>query len=295
MTRQNKKYTNETSFEWDENEDTYYTTVDNYICDNDNVEYGSQGMYLQIIKYKNSPTHKVYMSSLENKKGSRRDVQRSMLNLRVEGFIFRELKREDGKLLGYTYKIRRKPISMTDTMLLEIFNESKINREYIMKIYGKEFYDRLEELNKINGSTECSKCVSDEKLDINTSDYSNCVATKSVATKRATKKENNLKTKITKKENDKSSSSDDDEKTAILKYWKCVYNDYHIPITTKKILFSMIGLFELDLILELINKSVGSTKNMNSYIKKISNDWLFKGIITFDSYFEYMEGERKDE
>lgn len=208
MTRQNTKYSNETSFEWDETEDPYYTTVDNYICDNDNIEYNSQGIYLQIVKFKNSATHKVYMSSLEsNGKGSRRDIQRGILNLRMEGFIFRQLNRESGKLKGYTYKIRRKPLKLSDMDMLEIFNESKINREYILKIYGQELYDYLENLNKINESTENSNCVIGEKVEVESADCSICVSTKSVSTRRAAKKENTLKNKIGKKENKTTTTS----------------------------------------------------------------------------------------
>lgn len=208
MTRQNTKYSNETSFEWDESEDPYYTTVDNYICDNDNIEYNSQGIYLQIVKFKNSATHKVYMSSLEsNGKGSRRDIQRGILNLRMEGFILRQLNRECGKLKGYIYKIRRKPLQLSDMDMLEIFNESKINREYILKIYGQKLYDYLESLNKIKESTENTNCVTGEKVEVESADCSICVSTKSVSTRRATKKENTLKKKIDKKENKTTTTS----------------------------------------------------------------------------------------
>lgn len=191
-----QKFSNETEFLWDEAEEVVgYTTIDNYICNNEDVEFNSQGIYLQIVKFKNSAKHKVYMSSLEKTgKGSRRDIQRGIVNLRMEGFIIRELIRDAGKIKGVSYKIRRSPLKLTESQRLEIYNESKINREYISKIYGKEYADKLEKL-----SIHCVPTVS--------TDYSNCEIANCEIANCVTKKENRIKSKIGKKEN-----KDDDTK-----------------------------------------------------------------------------------
>lgn len=191
-----QKFSNETEFLWDDAEEVVgYTTIDNYICNNEDVEFNSQGIYLQIVKFKNSTTHKVYMSSLESTgKGSRRDIQRGIVNLRMEGFIIRELIRESGKIKGVSYKIRRSPLKLTEAQKLEIYKESKINKEYIQKIYGKEYADKLEKLS--------NPCVPTDLTD-----YSNCEIANCEIANCVTKKENRLKSKISKKEN-----KDDDTK-----------------------------------------------------------------------------------
>lgn len=185
------KYSNETEFLWDDcEEDIGYTKIDNYICVNEHVEFNSQGIYLQIVKFKNSVIHKVYMSSLEKtKKGSKRDVQRGILNLRMEGFLIRVPIRDGGRFSGYLYKIRRKPLELTLEQKIEIYNESKVNREYTRKIYGTDFVEVLE-----NHLTSCvsKDSVQNTNCDIGNCDIDDCT----------TKKENKIKNKIIQKEND---------------------------------------------------------------------------------------------
>ena len=184
------KINNETCFDWDDNEDEMgYTTIYNYILDNNNIEFNTQGIYIQIVKFRNSSTHQVYMSSLESiGKGSKRDIQRGILNLRMEGFLIRNVIREQGKFKGYSYKIRRKPIKLTMEQRLEIYNESKVNQEYTRKIYGEDFAKNLEKL-----SNPCATC--------NATESTNCVIGNCVIGNCAAYKENRVINKIGKKEN----------------------------------------------------------------------------------------------
>lgn len=165
---QMKKYVNTTSFDWDDGEAApNYTTIDNYIFDNSNIEYNSQGIYMQIVRFRNSDGHKVYMGALENTgKGTQRDVQRGILNLRMEGFLIREIKRDDkGRFEGYAYKIRRKPIDLTLEQKYAIYTESKVNRDYTRKIYGEIYIETVLMPSKGKKITDDIQKVTDEITD----------------------------------------------------------------------------------------------------------------------------------
>lgn len=268
-------FSNETEFVWDEQEEITYTIVDNYICNNNNIEFNTQGIYLQIIKFKNSSTHKVYMSGLEKTgKGSKRDIQRGILNLRMEGFLVREIIREKGKFKGYAYKIRRKPLDLSLEDKISIYRESKINKEYTTKVYGKEFTDLLDkeiakkevlENDKIS-STTCESSISTESTncDIGNCDIGNC----------ATKKENILKKKILKKENTSSSSvpsekiEDDDLKEVINLYKECINNKLSSNI--KDTLKELLSIYGKDHVLSAIKITMNKATSPNlAYLKKV--------------------------
>ena len=273
-------FSNETEFVWDEQEEMTYTTVDNYICNNNNIEFNAQGIYLQIVKFKNSSTHKVYMSGLEKTgKGSKRDIQRGMLNLRMEGFLVREVIREKGKFKGYAYKIRRKPLDLSLEDKIAIYTESKVNKEYTIKIYGKEFAALLD---KEIAKTEvleheetlpnaCKSSISTESTnwDIGNCDIGNC----------ATKKKNDLKKKMTKKENLSSSSvpsdkvDDEDLKEVIKLYKECI--NKKLSANTKSALKELVATYGKDHVLSSINVTMNKATSPNlAYLKKVcsSND-----------------------
>lgn len=200
MGKNNNEYKlhNTTEFILDESEEFVgYTTIDNYIFNNKNIKGISIGLYALIWQYKNSSKHKVYMTSIENTgKFSRRDIQRAMLNLTMEGFIIKETIREAGKIKGIAYKIRRSPLQLTDEQKAAIYNESKVNREYTEKVYGKEYAEKLENLSKLcvpTDTTDCTNCA-----------IANCAITNCTA-----KKENRVINKI-----DNKSIKDDDAKVA---------------------------------------------------------------------------------
>lgn len=221
---QMKKYVNTTSFDWDDGEAApNYTTIDNYIFDNSNIEYNSQGIYMQIVRFRNSETHKVYMGALETTgKGSRRDIQRGILNLRIEGFLIRTIVKEKGKFKGFEYKIRRKPLELTLEEKYAIYSESKVNMEYTKKIYGDIYIKdvllptkKQEPIQKITDKTQkVTDKITDEKKATKITDEThspckhslptdctNCVITNCEITNRVTYKENKKKEKISKKEN----------------------------------------------------------------------------------------------
>lgn len=271
-----KNFNNETEFLWDDHEEMSYTTVDNYICNNNNIEFNTQGIYLQIVKFKNSTTHKVYMSGLEKTgKGSKRDIQRGILNLRMEGFLVREVIREKGRFQGYAYKIRRKPLELTLEEKVAIYNESKVNREYTTKVYGKDFAALLDkEIAKTeqlqiaeSSSIPCKTLISTESTncDIGNCDIGNC----------ATKKENGLKKKISKKENKSSSSvpsekTEDDEQLieVISLYKECI--NKKMSSRLKQSLKELINAYGKDHVLTAIKVTMDKATSPNlTYLKKV--------------------------
>lgn len=279
-----KTFTNETEFLWADEEEQNYTTVDNYICNNNNIEFNTQGIYLQIVKFKNSPTHKVYMSGLESTgKGSKRDIQRGILNLRMEGFLIREVVREKGKFKGYIYRIRRKPVELTTAEKIAIYTETKINKEYTIKVYGKEFAkmldneilkltlveEKVEEVKQLHqpksSPITCDTLISTESTncDIGNCDIRNC----------ATKKENGLKKKITKKENKSSSSvpseiEEDEDLTDIINLFKECINR-KITSKQKDILKELVATYGKEKVLAAIEVTGESASSPNlKYVRK---------------------------
>ena len=100
------KFSNETYFELDGSFKEGFTVVPNYILNNRNLSYKAVGLYVQILQYPNSPTHKIYMSSLRTYKTDKESSVRSALNeLIKKGYVKRETLRGDGKIKGVKYTI----------------------------------------------------------------------------------------------------------------------------------------------------------------------------------------------
>ena len=271
-----KNFSNETEFLWDDQEEMSYTTVDNYICNNNNIEFNTQGIYLQIVKFKNSTTHKVYMSGLEKTgKGSKRDIQRGILNLRMEGFLIREVIREKGRFQGYAYKIRRKPLELSIEDKIAIYTESKVNKEYTTKVYGKEFAAFLDkEIAKTeqlqiteSSSIPCKSLISTESTncDIGNCDIGNC----------APKKENKVKSKLYKKENKSSSSvpsekiEDDEQLMEVISLYKECINK-NVSSKLKQSLKELISTYGKDHVLLSIRITMDKASSPNlAYLKKV--------------------------
>lgn len=84
---------------------------------------------------------------------------------------------------------------------------------------------------------------------------------------------------------------EDDELTLkIIDHWKCIHRD-DINKTTMAILLSMKNRFDEDLIMTLIEDSIGATQNINGYIRSIAADWTKKDIKTFDEYYTMKAGK----
>ena len=109
------KFSNETYFELDGSFKEGFTVVPNYILNNRNLSYKAVGLYVQILQYQNSPTHKIYMKSLQTYKTDKESSVRSGINELVsEGFLTREaIRNERGQLNGYRYIVHAQPIEKT--------------------------------------------------------------------------------------------------------------------------------------------------------------------------------------
>lgn len=109
------KFSNETYFELDGSFKEGFTVVPNYILNNKNLSYKAVGIYVQILQYQNSPTHKIYMSSLQTYKTDKESSVRSGINELInEGFLTSEaIRNERGQLKGKRYIVHAKPIEKT--------------------------------------------------------------------------------------------------------------------------------------------------------------------------------------
>ena len=111
------KFSNETYFELDGSFKEGFTVVPNYILNNRNLSYKAVGLYVQILQYQNSPTHKIYMSSLQTYKTDKESSVRSGINELInEGFLTSEtIRNEKGQMKGKRYIVHAKPIEKTTT------------------------------------------------------------------------------------------------------------------------------------------------------------------------------------
>lgn len=84
----------------------------------------------------------------------------------------------------------------------------------------------------------------------------------------------------------------DKEKTKyidrIKEEWNCYYQK-QIPDNTLAMLVSLLNKYDIEMIVLLIDLSVNSTTNVNSYIKGIVGNWIKDGINNLDDYFNTLE------
>ena len=106
---------NETYFEFDEELDTGFTTIPNYILNDTNLTYKAVGVYVQILQYRNTGKHKVYLKSLANYRKDRKTaVSTALKELEEHGYITRHyIRNEKGHIKGIKYIVRMKPIVQT--------------------------------------------------------------------------------------------------------------------------------------------------------------------------------------
>lgn len=106
---------NETYFEFDEELDTGFTTIPNYILNDIRLTYKAVGVYVQILQYRNTGKHKVYLKSLANYRKDRKTaVSTALKELEEHGYITRHyIRNEKGHIKGVKYIVRMKPIVET--------------------------------------------------------------------------------------------------------------------------------------------------------------------------------------
>lgn len=106
---------NETYFEFDDDLDNGFTTVPNYILNDIRLSYKAVGVYVQILQYRNTGKHIVYVKSLSNyrvdKKGS---VTNAINELIKYGYLVKiQLRNEKGHIKGLKYIVKSKPIEFS--------------------------------------------------------------------------------------------------------------------------------------------------------------------------------------
>ena len=108
-------FSNETYFELDGSFKEGFTVIPNYILNNKNLSYKAVGIYVQILQYQNSPTHKIYVKSLMSyKTDGESSVSSGISELISEGFLTREaIRNERGQMKGYRYTVHAQPIEKT--------------------------------------------------------------------------------------------------------------------------------------------------------------------------------------
>ena len=110
-----KKFENETYFEFGKGFEFGFTVIPNAILNDKEISYKAQGLYVQILQYQNSPTHKVYMSTLRTIKNDGETSVRNGINELIErGYIERiTIRNERGHIKGFRYVVHDKPIENT--------------------------------------------------------------------------------------------------------------------------------------------------------------------------------------
>ena len=103
---------NETYFEFDNDLYEGFTTIPNYILNDTRLSYKAVGVYVQILQYRNTGSHKVYLKSLSNYRSDKRTaVSSGMKELEEFGYISKiQLRNEKGHMKGIKYIVRMKPI-----------------------------------------------------------------------------------------------------------------------------------------------------------------------------------------
>ncbi|WP_270647480.1 hypothetical protein [Paeniclostridium hominis] len=102
---------NETYFEFDSDLNEGFTTIPNYILNDTKLTYKAVGVYVQILQYRNSGKHKVYLKSLANyRKDKKSAVSSALKELEENGYLVRiQLRNEKGHMNGVKYIVRMKP------------------------------------------------------------------------------------------------------------------------------------------------------------------------------------------
>lgn len=103
---------NETYFEFDGILDVGFTTVPNTILNDKRLSFKSIGVYVQILQYRNTGSHKVYLKSLSNYRSDKKTAVSSALKeLETCGYISKEyIRNERGQMQGMKYIVRINPI-----------------------------------------------------------------------------------------------------------------------------------------------------------------------------------------
>ncbi len=109
-------YKNETEIVFS-NEFIGFTTIPNHILNDNRLSYKALGLYSQILQYQNSPTHKLYQSTLiKLKKDGRDSVISGMKELIKYGYIKKEqLKDTKNRFCGVKYTVFMKPIEVKES------------------------------------------------------------------------------------------------------------------------------------------------------------------------------------
>ena len=106
---------NETYFEFDNDLNEGFTTVPNYILNDKRLSFKAVGVYVQILQYRNTGKHKVYLKSLANYRSDKKTaVSTGMKELEDCGYISKiYLRNEKGQMNGIKYIVRMKPIAQS--------------------------------------------------------------------------------------------------------------------------------------------------------------------------------------
>jgi len=115
-------FNNQTQFVFSD-EFVGFTTVPNYVFNDENISYKAQGIYCQILQFQNSPSHKIYLKTLVGRKTDGRDSVSSGLKELIEaGYLAKEqIRNEKGQLDGVKYTVYMKPRKPHD---IRVFTEN---------------------------------------------------------------------------------------------------------------------------------------------------------------------------
>lgn len=153
----NNKMKNTTIFEFS-NEFVGFTTIPNYILNDNSISYKALGIYVQILQFQHSKEHKIYIEGLVKFKKDGRDSVRNALNELVKaGYIIKnQIRNAKGQLIGQKYKIFMKPCLNADEQTIQAevgkseIGKSEIGKSEIGKSNTKKENNKKENNKKEN-------------------------------------------------------------------------------------------------------------------------------------------------
>ena len=240
---------NETYFEFDNELNEGFTTVPNYILNDGRLSYKAVGVYVQILQYRNTGKHKVYLKSLAGYRLDKKTaVSTALKELETFGYISREyIRNEKGQMSGMKYIVRMKPIDGTI-----VKNNVKNNDKHI-------------ENTTVEPKTE--NLLSDNLESDNTPLKIKCF-----------KKENVLKENVVVVE---------EKEKQLMDLYKSFKLEKKVMPHTKKLLCAYKDKFDLEVFEQIfIDASEDKVKSKYRYIQKVLMELSNKNIFTLKAYLK---------
>lgn len=158
-------FSNQTNFVFS-SEFVGFTTVPNIILNDSTISYKALGLYVQILQFQNSPTHKLYQETLVKLKRDGRDSVRAAMNELIDaGYIVKkQLKDEKGRMNGVEYTIYMNPIKPAIEPVPTECGKSNSGKDDLGKADNKKTIRKKENTKKENKSSSLKEEKREEEV-----------------------------------------------------------------------------------------------------------------------------------